>query len=345
MTGTLWEAVDGLVDRCPEPENLRGHRLQLLAAKRWRETGRSVPEVIVLDELQAFVRMRAAHRILADLGAAYDGPVMVLKGLEIAAYYPAPELRVVTDLDVLVEDAERAYEAAVAAGFHPVGYDERYYAAEHHVRPLVHPDDRTIVLEIHRRPNWVPWALAPSAPELIASGAPSRLGVPGLLAPPPEQHAVLAAVHSWNDTPLRRVGDLLDVLALLQHAPDEAADEIAARWGVAGVWQTTVSGARTVILSQSAPWWLSRFASDLLEIRDRTVFENHLRTWMGPLLALPLRGAIVELGYVLHSELVPQEGESWGNRARRIWAAARNLNRANREHLEVMGTRPGGAAG
>jgi hypothetical protein len=340
VAGELWPAVDRLVDRAASLEDLRRHRIHLLAAHGWRARGVEVSQELVLDELLSHVRIRGAHRLLGVLRDAYDGPVMMLKGLEIASHYPSPDLRVVNDLDVLVEDADGAYAACVAAGLMPVGYEDRYYTGQHHLRPLVHPDDLSLVLEIHRRPNWVPWALAPSAPELIAGGVPSRLGLPGLLAPPPEQHAVMTAVHSFNDAPLRRLGDFVDVLALIGDVPASAAEEVAAGWGVDRLWRSTLRVARAVLLDGPQPWWLPRFASDLLEVRDRTVLENHLRTWMGPVIALPPRGAVVELGHALHSELWPREGETWGDRGRRVVGAVRHVNRANAEHQHLMGERP-----
>ena len=43
----LWAAVDRLLDSAPGLEDLRVHRLQLLAARRWGALGRPVPRELV----------------------------------------------------------------------------------------------------------------------------------------------------------------------------------------------------------------------------------------------------------------------------------------------------------
>ena len=343
MQGALWEAVDRLIDRVPEPGHLVGHRLHLLAAHRWRQQGAPVPGSIVLDELRVLARIRASHELLRVMQEAYDGPIMVLKGLEIAAHYPAPEMRMVHDLDILVEDAEGAFAAAVAAGLQPVGPEERYFSGLHHVRPLVDPEQRSVLLEIHRRPNWVPWELAPSARELFAGAEPSQLGIPGILAPPADQHAVIAAAHSWGEVPLRRLSDLVDVLALLGDGDRAAADATAARWGLQRMWRATVLAAESVLLDRPRPPWLTVLAPDVVEVRERTVFENHVRTWMGPLLALPPRAAVAELGHALRSEIGRNPGETWSQRRHRVWEGFQHLNRPNSEHRNILQEKWGGS--
>ncbi len=55
----IWEGVDRLVDRAPTFADLRSHRIELLAARRWRALGRAVP-----DELVALERRWALHRLV-----------------------------------------------------------------------------------------------------------------------------------------------------------------------------------------------------------------------------------------------------------------------------------------
>ena len=42
--------------------------------------------------------------------------MVLMKGLEVGAYYPDPGLRPFRDLDLLVDDAERAQQALIEAG-------------------------------------------------------------------------------------------------------------------------------------------------------------------------------------------------------------------------------------
>ena len=69
----------------------------------------------------------------------------------------------------------------------------------HHLRPLGSPGRVSVVVEVHRRPNWLPWGDPPPASELLATSVPDVLDIPGIFGLPPEQHAVFSAVHSWAD--------------------------------------------------------------------------------------------------------------------------------------------------
>jgi len=80
-------------------------------------------------------------------------PVTLLKGISIGAqYYPAPHLRLMRDLDVLVdESALPVLESVLSA----LGYRQQshlpstFYATHHHSSPFVHPV-RGLWIEIHR---------------------------------------------------------------------------------------------------------------------------------------------------------------------------------------------------
>jgi hypothetical protein len=41
--GDLWSAVDALIDRAATEDDIRAHRLEVLAARRYRVLGRPVP--------------------------------------------------------------------------------------------------------------------------------------------------------------------------------------------------------------------------------------------------------------------------------------------------------------
>jgi hypothetical protein len=138
------------------------------------------------------------------------------------------------------------------------------------------------------------------------------------------------------------MSDLIDVLALLEDGDRAAADEAASRWGLHRMWRATVQAAEALLLGRPQPRWLTLLAPDILELRERTLFENHVRTWMGPLLALPPRAAVVELGYALRSEIGRNPGETWSQRRHRVWEGLRHLNRPDSEHQRVMDERSAG---
>jgi Uncharacterised nucleotidyltransferase len=80
-------------------------------------------------------------------------PLTLLKGISIGEqYYPAPHLRLMRDLDVLVDDAALP---AVEAILSTLGYRQQssqpqtFYATHHHSMPFVHPT-RGLWVEVHR---------------------------------------------------------------------------------------------------------------------------------------------------------------------------------------------------
>jgi hypothetical protein len=318
----FWAAVDRLVDQAGSVDDLRAHGLHLLAARRWRRLGRSVPDWLVAAERLAAGLQLAATVALERIRAAYDGPILVLKGLELAARYPSATLRPIRDIDLLVEDPDRAQRALIDAGFEPVGHEDAYYAARHHLRPLMSPDLPALV-EIHRRPEWVIWSTAPAAEDLLHAAVPSATGVDGILAPGPAHHALLVAAHSWTEVPLRRILDLVDVALLHEEAEPDALAEAAALWQLEGVLRTTLAAANTFLFERSSlPWHVRLWTGDLRSVRERTVFMDHVRRLLSPFAALPFRRAWRLAALALVKEVRPSQGESWGAKARRAGRAA-----------------------
>ena len=117
----LWRSVDGVIERSPTFVDLRAHRLHLLAAQRFRALGQPVPEDFAADERLAAAVTLAAEITLERARAAYDGTLVLMKGLEVAGRYPSPTLRPFRDLDVIVDRPEQAQRALIAAGFMAVG--------------------------------------------------------------------------------------------------------------------------------------------------------------------------------------------------------------------------------
>ena len=50
MDSLLWERVGELADRAPQVSDLRHHKLQLIAASRMRERGKTVPTELAAEE-------------------------------------------------------------------------------------------------------------------------------------------------------------------------------------------------------------------------------------------------------------------------------------------------------
>src|SRR5438445_329663 len=101
--------------------------------------------------------------------------------------------------------------------------------------------------------------------------------------PVPGAHAVLLAAHSWGHEPLRRVLDLIDIAMVLEGEDDRRlARELAFRWGLGGVWRTTIGVADALLRRSGSVPALRIWARHLAAVRERTVFETHLTRWAGP---------------------------------------------------------------
>ncbi|MGH3040190.1 MAG: nucleotidyltransferase family protein [Gaiellaceae bacterium] len=320
-TAVIWAGVDRLIDRA-DGSGLVFHRLEPLAARRLRELGRDVPEDLVETERLGAAFALAASAHLARARAAVEGPLLLVKGPEVAARYPDPSLRISRDLDLVHPDAEAAQRALLAAGFVEAG-DPGVYARAPHLLPLGWPG-LPVEVEVHARPNWPRWLEAPSAEELLEGARPSAAGVEGVLAPVPERHVLVVAAHAWTHGPLARARDVLDVALLSVEADRREVDRLASAWGIAKLWRTTDALAASLLLGEAPPRALRSWAKNLGQVRERTVLEQHVARWRCWFDAFPpslaLRAALDEVG----QDLSPEPGESWSAKLRRSRRAVRN---------------------
>lgn len=332
---TIWNAVDRLVDSAPRLSDLRNHRIDLFAARRWRALGREVPPELVEEERRIAALTLGAPAVLRRARDAYDGTLLLLKGPEVARRYPDPALRRFGDLDLLVDDAKAAYKALRAAGFKPAG-DPALYVDIHHLRPLCLPG-LPVPVELHSRPKWIDHVPAPSADELFAVAVPSTVGVDGVLALPPSHHAVVLAAHSWAHEPLRRLGEILDIAVMLEEGDRREAQTIARSWGIQRLWKTTVAAMDAVFWDRRQPWTLRIWARNLARVRERTVLESHLEHWLSNFAVLPPERALRGLSAVVRRELGPAEGEAWRQKLARTRTALRNAYVRRSEHDQEVG--------
>jgi hypothetical protein len=308
-------ALGRLADRAASVDDLRLHKLQLVAARTWRERGRPVPGPLVDEEHYARMLALLAPLVLQRIRAAVGGPLVLLKGPEVAARYPDPTLRPYGDLDLLVEDAPRVQRALLGAGFVEVG-DVEPYVGIHHLRPLAYPG-LPLPVEIHERPKWIDGLEPPDTSELIAAAVSSATGVEGILALPPAQHALVLAAHSWAHTPLERVLELADVAVIAEGADAEEIRDLAARWGVGQLWRTTEAAANALFRGGRRPPALRVWARSLSRVGERTVLESHLQRWLSPFGVLPARSALATALRRLALDLRPRHGETWRTKAGR----------------------------
>jgi putative nucleotidyltransferase-like protein len=327
----LWDRVGAVLERAPDFSDLQAHRLHLLAAHQWRERGRELPAAVVEEERLAALRTLLAPLLLAQIRKSCDGRILLMKGAEVALSYPDAALRPYRDVDILVDDAPAVQRSLLAAGFEPVGQPDAYYEGRHHLRPLVFAD-YPLFVEVHSRPEWPKWTSPPSNEELFAAAGPSELGIDGVLALHPATHAVVLTAHSWSEVPLRRALDVLDAAALAEHADRDELAATARRWGLGGVWKVTEEAARALFLGERTPSSMRIWARDLLQVRDRTVLENHVRRIISPFWVLPFHRALAVAGGAAVAEVRPSGDEPWTAKLDRARRALRNPLRQLSDH-------------
>lgn len=333
-----WPAVARLVDRAPSLDDLAAHKLQLVAARHWRSTGRALPSSAETVELTMLARVYAMKRTLAAARAAYDGDMMVFKGLGVGLRYPDATLRPSADIDLLVDDPQRAQAALIAAGFEPVGSKEdEFFDGLQHLRPLVHPDLGRIPIEVHSHVSWVRWVDPPSTASVLEAGIPSITGIAGLTEPCPAHHAVILAAHSCETTALGRLSELLDIAVVSADVRPEEIDMVARDWGVERMWRTYSRAINAAFFGAPAPGTLRVWARNLLAARDATVLENHVKRWLSPFWTRPRTRALPAALLALYEDLTPAPGESWSNKMHRFRAGSKSALQPVNQHTEEMG--------
>jgi hypothetical protein len=294
----LWAAVDELVTRAPGIAALRHHRLDLLAAARFRALGLEVDPRLRATERVAAMQALAVPHLLEVMRSAVDGPLVLMKGPEVAASYRYPGCRPFGDLDVLTADAEAAFAALLCAGFTEIGMCD----AEHHAPPLVWPGV-PLKIELHSKVKWVDGLSAPPNHDLFGLTGPSRTGVEGIEGFAPEAHAVLLAVHAWAHDPLQCLGHLIDVAAVLAETERSRADELARGWGCERIWRTTLAAIDGLLGRRSLSMPVRTWARHLLSGREPRVVERSVARIAAPGWALPRHrapaGVVAELFSVM----------------------------------------------
>lgn len=316
----LWDGVDRLVDRL-DPELMSDHGLGPLAARRYRERGEEPPERIFREERAARAAALVAPVLLARACAAYDGPLLLVKGPELVRRYP-DGARGVSDLDVVAADADRAQAALLAAGFREAdGTPPLDYANHHHLHPLVWPG-LALPIEIHRQPMWPLGLVAPPVEELFAAATPAEVGVDGLLVPNPHHHALLVAAHAWGEVPMRKTRELVDVLVLVDDEEREALSDLARRWRFERPWRKTLAAADWLLRAGPAPWFVHTWGRYLRELREPTVLEMHVQEWLAPFSLAPPATAVRLSVAALLRDMRPLPHEDWDAKRRRALRAA-----------------------
>jgi hypothetical protein len=310
-----------LLDSAPSLHDLEHHRLLLVAARRRRELGLNVPGRMLAAERMAAAGAMAAPVLMAKVRAALDGPMLVIKGVEVAQHYPDPSLRSYGDLDLVVPDAERSQRQLLDAGFELCG-EAWVYEGIHHLRPLRAPG-LPLLVELHHEPKWIDRLEPPTVHELLDLGVPAPHLCDGVLVLPPGPHALVMAAHTWGHYPLTPLRDLLDIALVAREADPAELERLAETWGLARVWRTTWRATDFLLGDGARPGSMRIWARHLAQVRERTVLEAHLQRWLAGLWALPRREALRSLRAAVATDLRPEGGERWSAKLARTRRALR----------------------
>jgi hypothetical protein len=331
------DAADALIERARALRGLEHHGLQLLATQRWRTAGRPPPRRLLAQERVVGAISLAAPVLLKRIRAAYDGELLLLKGPEVAVAYPDHALRPYGDVDLLVPDSRAAQRALIEAGFEPLG-DERRYVRLHHLRPLRLPG-LPLLVEVHHAPKWPDGLRPPSTAELLRAGKPARCGVEGILGLPAAHHAVVLAAHAWADAPLGSLRQLLDIALVAAEAGRADCSRLAERWGASRFWEATVAALNALFGGGRRPTTLRLWARHLGSVRERTVLEKHLTSWLSPLWCLSGSEGLRQCVAAFTADVRPLPGESWRHKLMRTGLALRNASVSASHHYAAVQAR------
>jgi hypothetical protein len=330
----IWERLDALLDRAPGEAALRAHGVHLLGARRLRDLGRPVSAELEADGWTAAILTLVTPFLLERVREACDGPLVLMKGPEVASRYPDPALRPFRDVDLLVPDAPAVQRQLVAAGFEPVGVPEKY-AAIHHLRPLAYPGVPLLV-EVHDRPKWPARLRLPAKKELLGSAAPASVGVDGIDTLDPARHTLVLAAHACAHGPMTKLAHALDVALLAGEVPADELRALARWWGMESLWRTSSSISAALLAGRRRPAALRLWGRCLPAVRERTVLEAHLEDWLAPFWVYPARDAAGATLAALAGEVRPLDGETWRDKARRAVRAIRHAFEPLSDHRREL---------
>jgi putative nucleotidyltransferase-like protein len=338
----LWEGVNGLLERLT-PELASEHGLGPLEARRLRLAGDEVPGDLFREERASRAAALVAPSLLKRARDAYDGPLLLVKGPELVARYPDAARRF-GDLDLVAGDAEEAQAALLAAGFRlqerdwpPEGYDD-VRRPHYHLHPLEWPG-LGLRIEIHKHVKWPEHLRPPANEELFEAAVPSIVGVEGLLAPSPDHHAIVLVSHAWGEIPMRRLRQLVDVLAFVDDRDRPDLRRLAGRWGIERGWSSTLAVADWLLRGDQEPRLVGVWARYLRELREPNVLEMHVQEWLSPFwLTTPSPAARKSFAAVVR-DLKPRPNQTWGGKVRQTARALTHPRRTRTEHYVRSGYR------
>jgi len=308
----MWQRVDEVLALSdPSPPALR-------ALAGWRASERgdtATAERYRADRHAIAFGSVSVKPLLERIRAATGQPMLLLKGPETAAVYPAPGLRPFGDLDLLVPDPVQAEADLLAAGFTQWASPHAEPVPWHHHRIPMRYGTVPLGIELHRDPGWLSWMTPPSNTELFARSVPSVTGVDGVVALRPAEATLFLAMHSWRHGPYHSLLHMIDIELMRQHADSPELDVLARRWGIERVWRHTTRLLDWCFHDPSMPLspleriWSAHIRSGRARSRRAAGIAIRTKSLAAP---SPL-AAIRSFGTDLERTLTPVEDESFSS--------------------------------
>jgi hypothetical protein len=285
------------------------------------------------EQVDSAVQQMMAEVALKQIREAFDGRLVLYKGLELANRYEDPSERSSGDIDVITDDPDGLFETLGSLGYQHVTLSlveqetaessgPSAYSTYHHLWPLERPG-WPVVIEVHRSPGWLPGMTPPTTAALLETAVPTCLGLDGIEALDPAAHGVCVAVHSWRDRPFARRRDLTDIDLLLD-TPETAsrADHLAADWGVARIWAWYRNAIAAAQGSQRAVPAVRLLGGDRFETRTSSKLADYLVRYAGRfLIDAPVQHR-AEILRALRTDTGPLRGEPFRRKLRRFLGSA-----------------------
>lgn len=282
------------------------------------------------EQRHSALQQMMAEVTLKEMRDAFDGRLVLFKGLEVACRYRDPSERTSVDVDVLCDDAEGLQAALLGIGLQPMesplpGLDTTTLAEHrhqtddhHHLWPLVRAA-APVVVEVHRSPGWLAGMTPPSTASLLAGAVPSRTGIDGIETLEPAAHAVYLAVHSWRDRPFHRHRDLTDIEMLLEDQQTAArADELATQWGINRIWGWYRNAIAVAAGKERPKLAVRAFGGHRYEPGNRSALGGDVGRFLGRFCIDHPLHQLSPMAQRLRTDLRPLPGERRRDKAKRI---------------------------
>jgi len=292
------------------------HKLGPLAANRLRRIGEPVPEGLRLEERAAVACMLTAIPLVERIRSSCEGPLVLLKGAEVARLYPGGARRF-GDIDILADDARAVKVALVGQGFVELDDPSLKPFKAQWPQTLGWPN-AGLDVDVHKAPTWPSGLRPPSTRDIIDASRPSALGVAGLSAPAPHHHALILAAHAWGHEPLWKLRDLIDIEAVSTQADEQELNRTATAWGIARLWRTTQRTIDAVLYGGRETLATRTWARHLEPVRERNRFETSLTRLVHAYWAMPPQPALVETMRAVRYMIEPEPSDTSRRRVARI---------------------------